>query len=63
MCWSDSWNSVMDGAYENHWALNQNELLLYMFPLFHVGSHGRLRVTGLVFMKIKNKVRSFVNLE
>lgn len=53
----------MDRAYENYWALNQNELLLYMFPLFHVDSHGRLRVTGLAFMKIKNKVRSFVNLE
>lgn len=53
----------MDGAMENCRALNQNELLLQTFPLLHIDSHGRLRVTGLALVKTENKVRSFINLE
>lgn len=43
LCWLDNQNSVMDRVIENYWALNQNELLLQMFPVLHIDSHGRLR--------------------
>ena len=50
----------MDRVIENYQALNQNELLLQMFLLFHIDSQGRLGVTGLALVKIQNVVRSFI---
>lgn len=53
----------MDKVIENYPALNQHELLLQMLLLFHIDSQGRPEVTGLAPVRIKNAVRSFINLE